>query len=82
MSCNNIMIKPLKNKLNLETITMIFSYICTMKNSPSKGDRLKWVPLTDLKPSRLNKNLTKGKPLTKRELDKRKGPSTTKTLVP
>lgn len=53
-----------------------------MKNSQSKGDRLHWTPLEDLKPTRLNKHLTKGKPLTKRDLDKRKGASTTKTLVP
>jgi hypothetical protein len=36
----------------------------------SKGDRLNWTPLKDVKPVQLNKNLVKGKQVTLKELHK------------
>lgn len=35
---------------------------------PSKGDRLKWTPLRELKPVKLTSDLVKGKVLTERDL--------------
>lgn len=32
-----------------------------MKNHKSKGDRLNWTPLKDVKPVKLNDDLTRGK---------------------
>lgn len=32
-----------------------------MKNHKTKGDRLNWTPLKDVKPVQLNDHLTKGK---------------------
>jgi hypothetical protein len=36
----------------------------------SKGDRLNWAPLKDVRPVQLNKNLTKGKEITSKDLRK------------
>ena len=42
-----------------------------MKNNKSKGDRLNWTPLKDIKPIKLNDDLTKGRRLNDRVLDNR-----------
>ena len=46
----------------------------------TKGDRLNWTPLKDVKPIQLNKKLTKGKQLTIKDLSK--SIATRKVLVP
>ena len=46
----------------------------------TKGDRLNWTPLKDVKPVQLNKTLTKGKQLTTKDLSK--SIATRKILVP
>jgi hypothetical protein len=39
--------------------------------TPSKGDRLKWTPLRELKPVKLTEELVKGKVLTEKDLSRR-----------
>ena len=46
----------------------------------TKGDRLNWTPLKDVKPAQLNEKLTKGKQLTTKDLSK--SIATRKVLVP
>ena len=49
----------------------------------SKGDRLNWTPLKDVKPVQLNKNLIKGKQVTSKDLrESSPSISTRKVLVP
>lgn len=54
-----------------------------MKNNKSKGDRLNWTPLKEVKPVKLNNNLTKGKRVDIRLLNDRSShsPSHNRTLL-
>ncbi len=54
-----------------------------MKTKQTKGDRLNWALLKDLKPVELTEELTKGKKLTNKDLEERKkNDSNNKVLVP
>lgn len=58
---------------------LFYSYICNMKNMTnisssekkrSKGDRLNWTPLRDVKPVKLKECSTSSRKLSKRDLSK------------
>jgi hypothetical protein len=50
--------------------------------NPSKGDRLKWVPLREVHSVPLTKELTRGRQLTVKELSQSKNAKQSKLLVP
>ena len=50
--------------------------------SQSKGNRLNWTALKDVKPVKLTPEVLKGKALSNRDLDKRRGTNPHKVLVP
>ncbi len=54
----------------------------TNGRTPSKGERLKWTPLKDVRRVKLTRQLTTGRQLTSTELSKSKNVKKTKFLVP